>query len=577
MSVGVLTFGLTGCGETKVGPASVSLDAKSLTVEVGKVSRIKASISKGYSGEVRWFTTNESIVTVHDGYCYGISEGTATITAAFGGGFADCPVTVIPNGGETPTEKLTLSESSKTMKQGETFNLTYSVYPLDTTVTFESNNPSVASVSAITGGAQISGLSEGTAIITATGSNNRTATCSVTVKSSSAPTDYDIAVPDDLKYTGSLIIGSPDIQLGFMQSLLSDFNRLTNSNISFTVVKFEEDNGTSGYASATSMPAVFPYASDQTLTLQQFQALNTVSNSDKQWITTNMGQGAADAATLGRFGMLGYPFAADNGVVMFYNTSIMDQNKAENITVDELFELADDNDLDVNYTIGNGFYASGLLMTYTGGKSLYSLTPTTTSYSSKSSFNSDEGVKGAQLLHRIANKGTIRNATDAPTDLAGVLATITDVSKVESYKKSMGSKYAVAPLPYVDETHTTRMGSYLGYKFFGVNSTLSKEDKTKASNVAKFLCSEYAQAKRLEQYYVRPTLKSLDVLAMGEPHVAALIKQSDAKATIPLLATASELWSGTASAADAIRKLENPTQKDFEACLAELDALLTKQ
>lgn len=579
----MLAFGsviLTGCGSNVTQSATINLDAKTLTVEVGKVQRLKAFISKGYSGTVRWFTSNESIVTVHDGYCYGISEGTAIVTASFGGGYADCPVTVIPNGGDVPTDKLTLNYPSKTIKENETFNLTHSVYPADTTVEYVSNNTAVATVSPITGGVQVTGVAKGSAIITATGSNGKSASCNVTVKDSSSPTEYDIGVDTNLGYKGVLKIGTPDIQFNFMKDLLRDFNSLTGSSIDVdnSLVKFEEDNGTSGYASANQMPGVFPYASDQTLTLQQFQALSSINSTDKKWINDNMGQTAAKAATLGS-SMLGYPFAADNGVVMFYNSKYMDQTKADNITLKELFAIADDNELDINYTIGNGFYGAGALMTYTKGQSLYTLTPTTTSYTSTSNFNSDEGLQGARLIYDIVNdpSKSLVNATDAPTDTTGVLATITDVSKVNNFKTIMGSKYAVAPLPFVDEARTTRLGSYLGYKFYGVNNTLNKQDKEMYSNIAKFLCSEYSQAKRFEQYFVRPTYLSLESLSMSEPHVAALNKQSEAKATIPLLATASELWSGTASAVDAIKKLTDPSDANFEAILAELDSLLNKE
>ena len=129
--------------------------------------------------------------------------------------------------------------------------------------------------------------------------------------------------------------------------------------------------------------------------------------------------------------------------------------------------------------------------------------------------------------------------------------TITDSSKVENFKKNLGDNYAVAPLPYIDDAKTARIGSFLGYKFYGVNLQLNKNNKTMACAVAKFLCSEYSQYKRFTQYNVRPTLdlskvhNEFEEAVLAEPHIAALIEQSKNNGVIPMKAVSSSLWSQT--------------------------------
>jgi len=351
-----------------------------------------------------------------------------------------------------------------------------------------------------------------------------------------------------------------------MTGLLKEFNTLTNSSIKFTVTTFEEDNGISGYGKAESMPAVFPYASDQTLTLYQFGALSTVGRTDSNWIKESMGENAYNAAKLQN--LVGYPFSSDNGVVMFYNSSVCSADDIN--TLDKLFALADERGDDVNLPIGNGFYAAGALMTYAKGTSLYSLTPTATSATVTTNFNSEAGIASAKVVRRIAREDSLRNATSAP--LNGVLATIVDASKVLDFKKALGSNYAVAPLPYVDNEGGTRLGSFLGYKFYGVNNTLSANDKNIASAVARFLCSEYVQAKRFEEYCVRPTQKCLSELALGEQHVVALAAQEADNATIPLSAISSELWSASATAVESIKTLGVDTpDSEYRTILDALD------
>ena len=576
-SIGLLAFGaasLTGCGNasTSFVAATVSLNKTQLELGIGDVYQLKASASKGYGSDVRWFTSNEQVAYVIDGFVYGVGEGDATITAALGGGYADCKVKVSGEGQSKSGNTLTINPSTKTINLNGTFTIQVSGQSEDgsaVTAEFQSSDSTVATVTAA---GVVTGVGVGTATISVVGSNGLSRQCTVTVKDNSgggSTGDYDIAVGSDLKYSGDLTIGSPLLQRDFMISLLNDFNSLTNSKISFTVTTFEEDNGTSGFGDASSMPAVFPYASDQTLTLYQFGALSSISRDDGGWIKSNMGESAYSAARLQS--VVGYPFSSDNGVVMFYNGKVC---KAEDIdTVDKLFALADQKDMEVNFPLGNGFYAAGALMTYSEGKSLYTLTPTTTSYSVKATFNSDTGVKGAKLINKLMSEESRRNATAAP--VSDVLATIVDCSKVQDFKAAAaasGAEYAVAPLPYVDENKTERIGSFLGYKFYGVNNTLSGDKKNMAAAVAKFLCSEYCQVKRFDKYNVRPTLNSLVDYASSEAHVTALQAQQAANATIPLTAISSELWSAAETAVDSIKSLSSSaTDAQYKSILDVLD------
>ena len=578
VSLGLFAFGavgLSGCSSaTGFKAAAVSLDKASLELQVGDTVTLKAKVSKGYSAELRWFSSNENVAYVDGGHVFATGEGTAVITAAYGGGFADCTVVVSGTGGGGDTgDRLLLNPTKMTLEVGKTGNIKYTISPADATVTFSSEKEDIATVDA---SGMVTAVAVGATVITARGSNDKIATCSITVTEAGqgggggGGEELDIAVDKNLGYTGALTIGSPLIQKSFTESLLADFNRLTGSNIAFTVSQFEEDNGTSGYGKADSMPAVFPYASDQTLTLYQFGALSSVNNTDKKWIKENMGADALTAATL--TSAVGYPFAADNGVVMFYDKSNIPDISAVD-TVTKLLALATEQDKEINYSIGNAFYAAGALMTYAGGHSLYTLTPTNTSYTSSSTFGSAEGVKAAKLIRNIITHGQVRNATAAP--VGDVLVTITDVSKVQSFKTRLGANYGVAPLPFVEDG--VRLGSFLGYKFLGVNNTLSQSDKTMASAVAKFLCSEYAQAKRFDNFYTRPTLKSLEEYAGNEPHIAALAEQSKNGGTIPLTAISSELWSQAGAAVTSIKALAaDAPDSEYKSILDLLDSQLNK-
>ena len=583
-SIGFLLFGtisLTACNSDMVQAASVRLNKSHLDLTVGGVEKLSVTVSKGYNSEVFWFSNNESVAYAEDGYVFGTGEGEAIITAVYGGGKASCTVTV-SDGGEGPVsgKKLNISPVSSSVKVGESFNLTVTaVEPADTTVSVAAGDSSVVSLTKVDDKTYtVFGSKVGNTGVTVTGSNGLTRVCQVTVYDNEGPTaDYDIAVDSNLALSGSISVGSPKNQRTFMEGLLRDFNAKTNSKVSFTIIDFEEDNGTTGYSTAGSMPAIFPYASDQTMTLFQFDALNNVSSTDVKWIKENMGTDAADAATYNN--VVGYPFAADNGLVMFYSKQNVKESELSSLeTMNGILALAKQKDMEVNYPLNNGFYIAPALMSYNGGEPLYEVTPGDgKAFTATSNFNSENGIKAAKDLRNFITHSQIRNATDAPR--GDVLVTITDSSKVESFKKTLGDNYAVAPLPYIDDAKTTRLGSFLGYKFYGVNLQLNKAQRTIASNVAKFLCSEYSQHKRFVEYNVRPTLKleklhsdfRIDVEA--EPHIAALIAQSANHGVIPMKAVSSSLWSQTMVTYTDLKKVAaSAADSAYAAILKTLDS-----
>ena len=583
MSIGLLAFGVLGttaCSRSGFVAAKVKLNAETITLAIGDTYQLKASRTKGYEdAELMWFTSNETIAYVDSGYVMGVGEGEATVTVVCAGGSASCKVTVSGQGSGTVTERLSVSPTTRSLAVGGTFTLAANAYPSETTVEFTSSNEAVATVAKTSErAATVTALAVGSAIITATGSNGKMAACSVTVSEAGGggevpSTERDIAVRNNLNYSGySIRVGAPKNQVVWMNGILADFNALTGSSVEFTVSEFEEDAGTSAILSPEGAPDIFPYASDQTMNFDQLKVLASVPNSDKTWIRSNMGSAVLEAATYRD--VLGYPFTSDNGSVMFYNKKYV-SDPSEIDTVDKLFKKAADLDLEVNIAYGNGFYCGGILNTYNNGVNLCTITPKTTSYSQVGNFNSENGLKGIKLLHRIIKDPNVRNGSSAPIDANYCLATIVDVSNVADFKNKMKENYATAPAPFTDENKDTRLGTFLGYKFYGVNNTLDTDVKQVAFSVAKFLCSEYVQAKRFDEFKSKATLLSLQEYCSEESHIASLTEQAKNNGTILLTPMSMEFWSETAVLATNVKNLgDNPTDEEFKTILAELDDAL---
>ena len=131
--------------------------------------------------EVEWSTSNSKIATVDEtGKVTAVAAGSVTITATTkdGGKTASCTITVT-----VPVSGVTLDATTKTVVEGDQFDLVATVAPdnaTDKTVTWSSDNETVAIVN---GSGTVTAKAQGEANITVTTTDgSKTATCKVTVE-----------------------------------------------------------------------------------------------------------------------------------------------------------------------------------------------------------------------------------------------------------------------------------------------------------------------------------------------------------------------------------------------------------
>ncbi len=164
--------------------ATVSLSKTDATVMRTQKVKLTAAIvpTTASRKSVTWKSSNTKVASVSSsGVVTGKSAGTAVITctAKDGSGItASCTVTVTP----ITVTGLRLSKAALTVRAGRSYSLRATVLPRNTdfkTVTWQSSNPAVATVSAK---GKVKGIAPGTVTITATANNGMTASCTVTVK-----------------------------------------------------------------------------------------------------------------------------------------------------------------------------------------------------------------------------------------------------------------------------------------------------------------------------------------------------------------------------------------------------------
>ena len=171
--------------EKKIEITEVLLNKYAETLTEGDTITLSAEVlpyDTTYSKNVSWSSSNEAVATVSaDGTVTAKSAGTAIITATSENGMtASCTITVEKK--LIPITEVCLDKSSATLTEGETTALTATVLPENTTdsknVSWSSSNSEVAIVDA---NGTVTAKSAGTAVITATSENGKTASCTVTV------------------------------------------------------------------------------------------------------------------------------------------------------------------------------------------------------------------------------------------------------------------------------------------------------------------------------------------------------------------------------------------------------------
>ncbi|MCQ2802479.1 MAG: extracellular solute-binding protein [Bacilli bacterium] len=582
--VGLLSFasvGLSSCGSNEFSTVNVRLSASYLKMEIGDTKELTCFVSPKSAANSSglkpiWISDNTSVALAENGYVIAVGPGKCNVHCVVYGSEQVCTVEVIDSQTVIDTPTLVLSPSSKTIKVNDSFQLQAIVFPEDTSITYTSTNDSIATV---TVDGKVTGVSVGSTTITANGSNGLSDICTVTVEDAGGGGGEEEF--EDLRFTGTYKVGAPvDVQ-PFMRELLNEFNRRTHSTITWELTLWEESDASGYMTKPADGPDIYPYASDQTLDLYSRGALKKLGKSESQLIREKMGEDAYNYAYLkGVNAPVGYPFVADNGYVMFYDKSLV-SDPSEIDTLDKLFAKAQATGTEVNYNIANSFYAAGALMSFAGGKSLYTCNPKSDGrFTSTSEFATNPaGLKGAELLTKIYSYPSLNLGEETPGASRDVLATIADSSKVATFKSALGANYACAPLPFTDETRTTRCGCYLGYKFYGINpqrANTAERDKV-ATKVVQFLVSEYAQRERLAKFYNQPTLLSLQEEAAKEPHIAALQEQVKSNGVIPLTAVDPSLWDSLTSASEDIKNLGlMPTEQQYLYVLQQLDLKLTR-
>ena len=172
--------------QKEIAITGISLNKSTTSITEGESETLTATITpSNTTGDktVKWSSSNEAVAAVDsNGKVTAKKAGTAVITATSSNGkTAGCTVTVKQK--EIAITGISLNKSTTSITEGESETLTATITPSnatgDKTVKWSSSN---AEVAAVDSNGKVTAKKAGTAVITATSSNRKTASCTVTVK-----------------------------------------------------------------------------------------------------------------------------------------------------------------------------------------------------------------------------------------------------------------------------------------------------------------------------------------------------------------------------------------------------------
>ena len=284
---------------------------------------------------------------------------------------------------------------------------------------------------------------------------------------------------------------------------------------------------------------VFAYANDQVVNLYSLGALARIGEGVVEGLKEANVEASVEAGKVGE-GYYGYPYAADNGFFMYYDSSVVSEEQAK--TLDGVLKACADAKKYFIYQLTTGWYVGSFTygaggeytVTYEGT----AVTDITCNFDEKaegSDYTYGE-IGGQMLIDLKANKYKSFVDGDDKTiasylsggRFGACISGTWNAGLIKSYLQTKDADgnvtvdhYAATVLPTWESplTHETYdWKSFAGYKLYGVNSY--SKHLAKAHQLAQFLSSEAMQEKRFDDNEIGPANKNVAAMEKVTSNVA---------------------------------------------------------
>ncbi len=327
---------------------------------------------------------------------------------------------------------------------------------------------------------------------------------------------------------------------------------------------------------------VYAFASDQIYDLVEAGALANLDEYDEAFqafagksiedVKAANNSGSVTAATVDG-GFYAFPFAGDNTIFLYYDSSIVSDEAAQ--SWDTLLAAAQDGNKKVGMTLNSGWHNVGFFYG-AGFTTALNADGTTTIDWNGTSADGYTGVDVTKAMLDIAANPAFQAVPEG--DLSNQIASgslcaaLSGTWDATAAQEAFGDGYAATKLPtFTLNGEQVQQGSAFGYKFMGVNAY--SENIGWAAVLAEFLTNEQSQVKRFDQRQIGPT----NLAAAEADSVKANAAVSAAVAQAPygvIQMVGGKYWDATASFGQSIAdgKIDVNDDAAIQAALDELVA-----
>ena len=285
----------------------------------------------------------------------------------------------------------------------------------------------------------------------------------------------------------------------------------------------EADAGSKVVADVASAPDIYCFAQDQLARLVQAAALAAPGKGAAETIKSANDAGSVAAGTVAGT-LYAYPMTSDNGYYMYYDTSIISEEDAEDLA--KIIAACEANGVKFRYALENAWYTASFFFA-TGCHSNWTMDADGNFNAVDDTFNSAEGMAAMKGMQMLAQSPAYDSNADIFTD-AGVV--ITGIWNANAAADHFGDNLGATDLPsFTVDGNTYHLGSYTGNKLMGVKPQNDAKKAAVLSLLAQYLTNEQCQLERYEQFQWGPSNKNAQASDAVQSNIslAALAKQGE--------------------------------------------------
>lgn len=311
---------------------------------------------------------------------------------------------------------------------------------------------------------------------------------------------------------------------------------------------------------------VYAFANDQIVNLYSIGALAPLGDAKVAEIKANNSASSVEACRIGE-DYYGYPYAADNGFFLYYDSNVISAEEAKSL--DKILAACDKNDKFFVYQLTTGWYAGSFIY---GAGGEYTVTYEDAQVTDiKCNFDQKPegsdytyGELGGQALIDLRKNAMLKNGDDSVLkeylNYKGkgnmVAACVTGTWNASFIADAFGDGYAATILPKWTSSldgNTYDWKSFAGYKLYGVNSFSNHIDE--AHELAAFLSSEAMQEKRFDDNEIGPSNTVVAAMDKVKANIAigAISEQLKPENSVVQTAMPGSYWSEMESFATAMK------------------------